>query len=68
MLAKFHTEVRPRNGAGKTTVIVVSHSREGVAERALDLGWPGHPADAFVVVTQVEELVPDSGAVPRGDV
>jgi hypothetical protein len=56
MLAKFHIEVRPHSGAGKTTVVVLSHTREGVADRAIELGWSGDPAEAFATITHVEEI------------
>jgi hypothetical protein len=56
MLAKFHTEVRPLNGSGKITVVVIAPTRKGVVDRALELGWDGDPADAFTVITHVEEV------------
>jgi hypothetical protein len=56
MLARFHTEVRPRSGSGKITVVVIAPAREGVADRALELGWDGDPGDAFAVITHVEEM------------
>lgn len=59
-MAKYNTLVYPMNrhsGYGKP-VVVYATSAQGAINRAVDIGWNGHPSDARVKIQSVEDIPP----------
>ncbi len=59
-LAKFHVRVHASNrhaGYGRPYTVIAATRQEAV-NRAVDLGWGGHPSDARVTIDRIEDIDP----------
>lgn len=59
-LAKFHVLVhaRNRNSDYGSPLTIIAATRQDAVNRAVELGWSGHPRDAVVTIQRVEDVDP----------
>lgn len=59
-LAKFHVLVHARNLNSDygSPLTIIAATRQDAVNRAVDLGWSGHPRDAVVTIQRIEDIDP----------